>query len=119
VKAAAVQPSEHQLQAALCKYLAVAAVADVYWFAIPNGDLRHVRVGARLKAQGVKPGVPDICVMMPAGRTKWLELKTAKGRQSPEQQGFEARCQRLGHSYALAHSFDEAVASLREWGAVK
>ena len=34
---------------------------------IPNGGSRNKAEAARLKAQGVKPGVPDICLPVPRG----------------------------------------------------
>jgi len=52
-------------------------------FAIPNGGLRSPSTAARLKAEGVSSGVPDLCV--PAWRL-WIEMKRAKGGVvSPEQ----------------------------------
>ena len=33
-------------------------------------------------------------------------MKTLKGRQSAEQRGFQARCLRLNHPYAVAHTFE-------------
>jgi hypothetical protein len=113
------QPSEHQLQAALCEYLDIALRPELAYRAIPNGGLRHIRVAARLKAEGVRKGSPDLFVMLPAGRVGWIEMKTPKGRQSPEQKGFEAICNRLGHLYAVAHSLDEAIEFLRAIGALK
>jgi hypothetical protein len=111
--------SEHQLQSALCNYLDLSLKRDLDYFAIPNGGLRNIRVAASLKAEGVKRGVPDICIMLPYGRVGWMELKTTKGRQSLEQKGFEARCARIGHPYALVRSIDDAQAALMEWGALK
>lgn len=50
-------------------------------FAIPNGEHRHWTVAKRLKAQGVRPGVPDL--FLPAPRSGWhglfLELKRREG----------------------------------------
>ena len=51
---------------------------ELRWmFAIPNGGFRHKREGGKLKAMGVKAGVPDI--MLPIRRGKWpgivIELK--------------------------------------------
>ena len=111
--------SEHQLQSALCNYLDLALKRDLDYFAIPNGGLRHIRVAVNLKAEGVKRGTPDICIMLPHGRVGWMELKTARGRQSLEQKGFAARCARLDHPYALIRSIDDAKDALREWGACR
>ena len=109
---------EHNLQARVLRYLVENHAPDIFGFAIPNAGRRSCRAAASLKAEGMMRGVADTCIMLPEGRTGWLELKTLKGRQSDEQRGFQARCWRLGHEYALARTFDEAVAILRRWGAV-
>ena len=64
-----------------------------------------------MKAEGLQSGVADLCIMLPGGKVAWLELKTDKGRQSIAQKGFEAKCKRLDHPYALARTLDEAIAS--------
>jgi len=56
-------------------------------FAIPNGGHRHIAVARKLKAEGVKPGVPDIFVPWPSQNKcgLFIELKTARGTVTPEQ----------------------------------
>jgi len=46
-------------------------------YAIPNGGHRHKAVAAKLKAEGVKPGVPDLCLPVPRGTHHglYIELK--------------------------------------------
>lgn len=54
---------------------------------VPNGGYRNAREGARLKAQGVKPGVPDLCI--PVARSGfhglYIEMKTETGKPSKAQ----------------------------------
>jgi hypothetical protein len=112
--------SEHQLQKQVMAYIErERATPDIYAFAIPNAGLRSLRMGARMKAEGLRAGMADIGVMLPLGRIVWLEMKSHKGRQSIEQKGFEARCERLGHPYAVAKNFDEAVMFLKHVGALR
>lgn len=112
--------SEHTLQTQVMDHLTVAGRRDIYWFAIPNAARRSMRLAARMKAEGLRSGIADVCVMFPEGVASWLELKKAKGgRQSDEQLGFQAICARLGHRYAVAKTFDGAVFVLREWGALR
>src|SRR6185436_20117224 len=78
VKAAAylrLRVSEHSLQAAVLAHLSACAAKRAYWFAIPNAVRRSPQLAARLKREGMKPGVADLCIMLPGGRTGWLELK--------------------------------------------
>lgn len=111
--------SEHHLQTQVLQHLTVAGRRDIYWFAIPNAGRRSGRHGARMKAEGLKRGIADICIMFPEGIASWLELKAGRGTQSDEQLGFQAICVRLGHRYALARTFEGAVYVLREWGALR
>jgi hypothetical protein len=67
---------EHQEQAALFKWAALVPELSLM-FAIPNGGQRHKAVAAKLKAEGVKSGVPDICLPLARGGFTglWIELK--------------------------------------------
>jgi hypothetical protein len=106
---------EHKFQIEVLDYLNAFGRRDLYWFAIPNGELRHINVALRLKAEGVKPGTPDICIMLEDGRSAWLELKAKKGRASDEQLGFGARCSRLGHKWACCKTMSEVLDVLNMW----
>jgi len=59
------------------------------WFHPPNGGHRHAAVGAKLKRQGVKAGVPDVWILdTPAGhdcRGVVIELKVKGRKPTPEQ----------------------------------
>ena len=109
---------EHRFQRSVITYIKTIAKPGVTAFAIPNAGKRSPRVAARLKAEGMLAGVADICVMMHNGRTGWLELKTVKGRQSPEQWAFEQTCVALGHSYEIARDLKDIVDILWEWEAL-
>lgn len=111
--------SEHKLQVALMDYLAFAGRKDLHWFAIPNQSNRHIANAAKMKAEGVRAGTPDICFVLDAGRVAWLEMKTATGRLSASQEWFRDMAIRLGHHWALARSVDEAIGFLREWNVLK
>lgn len=52
-----------------------------YLTAIPNGGKRNAREGARMKAQGVTPHMPDLFFHLPLGGFSglWLEMKRPKG----------------------------------------
>ena len=86
------------------------------WFAVPNGGLRHIRVAAKLKAEGVRPGVPDLCFILPGGRFAGLELKSSKGRLSEEQKAFRDAITAIQGWWNVAHSHEEAWRILETWG---
>jgi hypothetical protein len=113
------QSPEHRLQCELIKWLAANGRPELQWFAVANGELRHPRVAMRLKAEGVKPGVADLCFLLPDGRTGWLELKARRGQLSDEQRGFAATALRLGHHWGRAKTLEEAAQVLRAWGVLR
>lgn len=109
--------AEHRLQCSIVQILYLTARKDVEWFAVPNGSYRSKRTAARLKAEGVRAGQPDL-VFIINGFTHGLELKVGKGRQSEAQRATELRWSKAQARYAVARGFDEAMAVLRKWGAL-
>jgi len=107
---------EHAMQATLMDYLAIQYRYELYAFAIPNAGQRSPRIGKRMKDEGMRAGVADICVMLKGGKVIWVELKTAKGRLSPAQKDFRLICRSLGHTYLLARSVSEAIDLLKAEG---
>lgn len=80
-------------------------------FAIPNGGSRNVREGHNLRLQGVKAGVPDMCLPVPKGRygALYIELKRRSGgRVSEEQKAWIAALNRAGNRAVVCKGFDEA-----------
>jgi hypothetical protein len=109
---------EHSLHKYVVDLLRYAARSDVVYFHPPNGEWRSAGTGGRLKAMGVVAGVSDIVIVV-GGRAKFLELKTAKGRQSAEQKAFADWARSAGAEYGLVRSPEEARARLEEWGALE
>ena len=84
---------EHEEQVKLFKWTADAVGRYpelALLFAVPNGGRRDKVTGARLKAEGVKAGVPD--VWLPVARCGFhglvIELKAGDGRPSPAQKAW-------------------------------
>jgi hypothetical protein len=107
-------PTEAQEQEALFRWAAYAAGK---WpqlrllFHVPNGGTRHPAEAAHMKAQGVKPGVPDICLPVPVGRfaALYIELKRKKGgRVSEDQRGWIEALNRAGNRAVVCRGWDEA-----------
>jgi len=80
-------------------------------FAIPNGGSRNLIEARHLKEQGVKAGVPDICLPVPSVRftALYIELKRRKGgRASDEQRGWIAALNRVGCRAVVCKGWEEA-----------
>lgn len=82
-----------------------------YMFAIPNGGKRSIKTAVNLKAEGVRPGVPDI--FLPVARTIYhglfVEMKAKSGRISGEQVLYMARLRQQGYFVVVAYSAGEAI----------
>jgi hypothetical protein len=90
-----------------------------YWTHIPSGELRTEATGRLLKRMGLKPGIPDFLFIAPNGTHHWLELKRGYAKLTEPQSDFRDMCiaQRIPH--AVARSFAEAEAQLRDWGVLR
>lgn len=110
--------AEFQLQTYVVGLLRYCGRSDVVWFAVPNGEWRTAAAGARLKATGVIAGVADL-VLVIRGRAHFLELKTARGRQSVEQVVFAEAAVAAGAVYAVVRTPEQARRILNDWGALR
>lgn len=79
-------------------------------FHVPNGGQRHAAVAAKLQGQGVKPGVPDLCLPVPrfGCHGLWIEMKTQDGRVSAPQKDWITFLRSAGYRVEVCRSFDEA-----------
>jgi hypothetical protein len=94
--------AEHNEQAMLFQWAALMVTRTPEMgmlFAIPNGGQRHPAVAAKLKAEGVKRGVPDLCLPVPRGKYHglYLELKAGKNRATLEQRAWLDALDKLGY----------------------
>jgi hypothetical protein len=113
---------EEKIHAAVVELLRWAIAPGWIAYHPANGEWRGPhgkKVGARLKALGVLPGVPDLILWAPGGMAHGLEIKSRTGRLSVAQKAFRANCDAYGRPYAVARSLDEAAAILAAWGALR
>ena len=78
---------------------------------VPNEGRRTYRAGYELKKQGMRPGVPDICLPVARGKyhALYIEMKRVKGgKVSDEQKWWIERLNRAGNYAVVCHGFDEA-----------
>lgn len=86
--------------------------------AIPNGGWRHKATAAKLKAEGVKPGVPDICLPWPSKGFHGLFIEMKRlvgGRLSDEQKAWSERLLAAGYQVKVCKGFEEAKQAIEEY----
>lgn len=78
---------------------------------VPNGGKRDARTAVALKRQGVKAGVPDICLPVPRGEYHgmYIELKTGKNRTTPKQDAWLKRLRQQGYYTAVCYGWQSAA----------
>jgi hypothetical protein len=108
---------EFTLQKAVCQYLSMALPRSAFYFAIPNGGLRHTRVAQKLAATGCKAGVPDLQVCF-QGKAHFIELKAPKGALSAVQKQVHNRLDLAGCPTAVCRSIADVEQALKGWGIV-
>ena len=80
--------------------------------AITDAGILH-KHGIEFKC-GIPKGWPDLTCCLPSGRFMGIEVKSTKGRQSPEQIQYQLAIEHLGGVYLLVRSVEELVAQLRK-----
>ena len=115
-----IHPSEHDEQAALFRWAGLwqhrlRALALLH--AIPNGGHRNKIVAARLKAEGVRRGVPDICLPVARGgyHGLYVELKAKGGALSPEQRQWIADLRAQGYRAEACVGWQVARAVIEDY----
>lgn len=108
----AAQP-EHRLQCGCVRWFALRhPTLRGRLFAVPNGGRRDPTTAARLKAEGVVPGVADLILLKRNARhgALLIEMKTATGRQSEAQKRWqELLCAEGEYKYVVCRSLDDFV----------
>lgn len=85
-------------------------------YAIPNGGKRAIKTAVALKKQGVKRGVPDMCLPVARGgyHGLYIELKRQKGGVvSDEQREWIAALNTQGYKAIICHGAEEAIEQIR------
>ena len=115
-------PSEATEQTWLFEW--IAQMAYLRWpelelaFHIPNGGSRNKIEAARLKAQGVKAGVPDIFVSVPRGgyHGLYIEMKRQRGGKMREgQKDMIPKLRAQGYRVEICKGFQEAADLIEQY----
>jgi hypothetical protein len=107
--------AESQFQRAVIRYL---RLRNIFCFSVPNGLKLSVIQSKIAVAEGVMHGVADIIILLPQGKTVFVEMKNpnGKGVQSKHQKEFEEKVKSLGFEYYIWDSWkqvDEFVEKIK------
>ena len=102
-------PMKHQesnLQSACVRWFRL-QYPNLVIYAVPNGGSRNVREAQRLKTEGVLAGVADLVVLLPQGKSLYIEMKVKGNKQTLNQKEFQQKAEALGHKYYVCYSFED------------
>lgn len=108
------QPSEHQIQCGVCAWWSRShnfyGLPEFALYAVPNGSRRDAITGARLKAEGVRRGIPDLSLDVARNQFHGLriELKRHGNTTTPEQREVLSYLAREGYATAVCYSSQDA-----------
>jgi len=106
---------EQDLQIACCEWFALQYANQRGRLYMNYNNPPSAHVGAILKRAGLLAGIADLTYLRDGGRVVFIELKTTKGTQSPNQKEFEQMVVALGFEYIVVRSFEEFVAAINSY----
>jgi len=77
----------------------------------PNGGYRDPRTAAKFRALGVRPGVWDIFVPVPAPGL-WVEMKAGKNRLTPDQAKWRDALEPAGYGFVVCYDWLDAARAI-------
>lgn len=102
--------TEHQEQVAFVQWC---DRRQIIYFAVPNGGFRHATTAVMLRAEGVKPGVPDIFFPYARGgfHGLFIEMKRPypRGHLSVHQQEWIDKLRKQGYAVEVGYGMDGAI----------
>ena len=86
-------------------------------YAVPNGGRRDRVEAAHLKRQGVKSGVPDICLAYPSGvyHGLYIELKVGKNKPTDNQEEWIRNLRSAGYMAVVCYGFEQARETIEKY----
>ena len=108
--------TEHEHQKIIVKWASTIPELDTL-FAVPNGGLRDLGTAIKMKAEGVKKGVPDL--FLPLAKKGYhglfIELKTETGKASKEQKEWIEKLNANGYLAKVCFGYKEAIEELKNY----
>lgn len=118
------EPSEHQIQAAFFDWIALNEKqhpALSLAFAIPNGANKSIAARMKFKKEGLKSGVPDVCLPVKGRLNRreyiglFIEFKSKSGVLSAAQKVWIDALQNAGHRVEIARDWITAANVVSEY----
>ena len=90
-------------------------------YAIPNGGRRDPIEAAHLKQQGVKAGVPDLCLAVPRGKYHglYIEMKVGRNKTTDQQNEWLANLSYYGYAVKVCYSCLAAKTAIERYLSLK
>ena len=87
-------------------------------FHIPNGSCKSINQAIKFKREGLKPGVPDLC--LPVARqgyhSLYIEMKRSNGgRLSDAQKWWLENLRSQGNKAVVCNGFEEAAGVIEDY----
>ena len=118
-------PTEHQIQSALIEWrdLQSKTRPELEWLhAIPNGMRATPEVGAWMAREGMTRGIPDMCLPVPKRHQGmitycglYLEVKTEKGRVTPEQRACQQFLMDNSYRVHVIRSVEQGITAIMDY----
>ncbi len=106
---------ESQLQYQIVAYLNAVLTPQYRVYANANASRRTTTGRAANAVPGLRKGIPDITIRGPGGVSYDLEIKSTKGRLTPEQSEWGSWVVFGGGKWACVHSVEEVRVVLAAW----
>lgn len=113
------KPLERSIQRSILAYLHARNITAVH---VPNGSVlaggpreRAIQVNA-LKANGMRPGFPDLILLGTQGRIGFMEVKREGEKLGEAQVHWAGTLEYMGHKIATVRSIEDAAETLAAWG---
>lgn len=88
---------------------------------IPNEGKRSKATGGRMKAEGLKDGVPDICLPVPSApyHGLYIEMKRAGGKATGAQKQWIQLLSEQGYRAEICQGFEAAAMTIMKYLGMK
>jgi len=84
---------------------------DLLFTIAPSGMKLPIGVAVRMKKMGYSAGTPDVMIFRPSGdyHGLFIELKTERGKLSPEQKEWSSRLNAMNYKSVVCRSVADAI----------